>query len=104
MKKYLLFLVLISLASIQCNSSILDDPSTVISYSIPEPSHVKLTIENSYNTTIATLVDQDRAAGPYQISYSTSNLLEGIYFYTLEVKGLNTQYYSKQTNYLILVK
>ncbi len=33
-----------------CKSSILDDPSTIIRYSVPEISMVKLTIENSYNT------------------------------------------------------
>jgi len=104
MKKYLLIPILLSVFSIHCNSSILDDPSTIINFSIPEPSHVKLTIENSYNTTIATLSDHDREAGAYNISYSTSGLLEGIYFYTLEVKGLNSSYYSKETKFMILVK
>lgn len=104
MKKYLSILILISLFSIHCNSSILDDPTTPISYSIPEPSHVKITIENSYNTIITILLDQDRDAGLYEITFSTANLLEGIYFYTLEVKGLNSSYYSKQTHTLILVK
>ena len=97
-------ILLLLLPLFGCESSILDDPSTIISYSIPEPSHVKLTVENSYNTTIATLFDQDREAGAYQISYSTSNLLEGIYFYTLEVKGLNGSHYSKETKFMILVK
>ena len=104
MKKKYLFLVFLSIASLCCESSILEDPTTVISYSLPEPSYVKVTIENSYNTVIATLVDGNKPAGPYQLSYSTSNLLEGLYFYTLEVKGLNSNSYSKQTKPLVVVK
>lgn len=104
MKKLSLFFILLSIASLNCNSSILEDPSTVISYSIPEPSHVKITIENSYNSIIATVFDGEKPEGLFQVSFSTSNLLEGIYFYTLEVKGLNSNSYSKQTKPLIVVK
>lgn len=104
MKKFFLILLLLSLTTIACNSSILDDPSTPIDYSIPEPSHVKITIENSYNTVIGVLVDQDTNAGNYQFNFSMNNLLEGIYFYTLEAKGLNSSYYIKETRFLVLVK
>lgn len=85
MKKVLKIFIL--LLAFGCNSSILDDPSTTISFSIPEPSHVKLTIENSYNTTVAELIDQDMSAGSHIIQFNASNLAEGIYFYNLEITG-----------------
>lgn len=87
-----------------CNSSNLVDPSTVISYSIEQNSFVKLEIENSYNTIIATLVDEEQSAGGYSVDFSVSNLAEGVYFYTIEAKGINVDYYYKETKKILLVK
>lgn len=87
-----------------CHSSILDDPSTVIAYQIPEKSHVTLTIENNYNTVIATPVDKDMSAGNYSVSFNASNLLTGVYFYTIESKGINSNYYYKSTKKMLLIK
>jgi hypothetical protein len=86
-----------------CNSSILDDPSTSIEFYVPELSYVKLTIENSYDTQIATIVDEELAAGRYSFNFETSDLAEGIYFYTLEMKG-ESGTYSKLTKYMLLIK
>lgn len=86
-----------------CNSSILDDPTTSIKYSTPEYGHVNLSVENSYNTLIATLVDENQPAGAHEVSFDASNLAEGIYFYTLEFNGENGSYYKVQ-KYLILLK
>jgi hypothetical protein len=85
MKRYLLLIGLAFLV-VGCNSSILDDPSTTINFSIPEPSHVKLSVENSYNTLIAILVDADLPAGSFNANFDSSNLAEGIYFYTLDIR------------------
>jgi len=102
MKKNLLIIVL-SILVFGCNSSIVDDPSITIKFSVPESSHVLLTVENSYDTHIATLVDEELQAGAYQESFDVSNLAEGIYFYTLELKGVSGSY-SKSTNNLLLIK
>ncbi len=87
-----------------CKSSIVDDPSLSIRYSVPEKSMVKLTIENSYNTTILTPVYKEQNAGVYSINFDTSNFPEGVYFYTVELKGVNSTYYSKTTKNILLVK
>jgi hypothetical protein len=88
---------------IGCNSSILDDPSVTILYRITEESYVNLIVENSYDTQIATLVDEKQSAGYYQVSFDASNLAEGIYFYTLELTGESGDY-SKTTKHLLLIK
>lgn len=88
MKRYL-FVIVLTFLVIGCNSSIVDDPTTTIKYSVPELSHVKLYVENSYDTIVATLVDQVLAAGHYSVSFDTNNLAEGIYFYTIEFKQEN---------------
>ena len=87
-----------------CNSSLLVDPTTTISYSIDVRSHVTVTIGNSYNTTIATLTDEDMDPGIHTAGFNGSNLAEGIYFYTIEIKGIQSNYYSKTTKYILLVK
>lgn len=86
MKKLLLLFTLLIFG---CNSSILDDPSTTIKYSIPEPAHVKLSVENSYNTLIKILVNTNLPAGSFNANFDSSNLAEGIYFYILEIKPEN---------------
>lgn len=104
MRRLIFPLLLIVIAFAGCKSSILDDPSTTIRFSIPEPSHVKLTVENSYNTVVATLVDGVEPAGAYWADLDMQKLPEGMYFYTLETKGVETGNYSKKTTYFALVK
>ncbi|MEO8233284.1 MAG: hypothetical protein ABI638_13450 [Ignavibacteriota bacterium] len=101
MKIYLL--IFLAAFIFGCNSSILDDPSTTIQYSIPEPSHVKLTVENSYDTIIAVLVDGDLQAGSFQVNFDTNKLAEGIYFYTLEIKTQSGNN-SKMIRNMLLIK
>jgi hypothetical protein len=102
MKKYFV-LIILTFFVIGCNSSIVDDPTTTIKYSVPELSHVKLYVENSYDTIIATLVDTVQEAGNYQASFDANNLAEGIYFYTLKMTGESGKKYD-MTKQIILIK
>lgn len=87
-----------------CNSSILDDPSTVINYSLVQRSWVKITVENNYNTVVATLVDTIKNAGYYSANYNSSSLAEGVYYYNLEIKGVQGGSETKITRIMLLVK
>lgn len=102
MKKYL-FVIAITVLIFGCNSSIVDDPTTTIMYSVPELSHVKLYVENSYYTIVANLVDEVKQAGVYEVAFDINNLAEGIYFYTIELKGESGSY-SKTTHNMFLIK
>ena len=104
MKVFYFAILILTVTLIGCKSSILDDPSITIKYSVPEKSIVKLTIENSYNTIIATPVDKEQNAGAYSVYLDESYYAEGVYFYTIELKGVNSTYYSKITKNLLLVK
>ena len=101
MKRYLLIIVL-AYVIFGCNSSIVDDPTTSIKYSVPEPSHVKLYVENSYDTIVATLVDQIQQAGAYSVSFDANNLAEGVYFYTLKMEGESGAKYDITKQMLII--
>ena len=103
MKKINLFTSFTLLLLTSCNSSIVDDPTISILFLVPESAHVKLTVENSYDTLIATLVDEEKSPGAHQVSFDASNLAEGIYFYTLELRGESGSY-SKSTKHLLLIK
>jgi len=101
------FFVLITIIFFSgCESSILDtyssDPPSII-YSIPVDSYVKLTLENSYNTIVSTLVDGPQSAGVHQINVDTLGLKVGFYFYTLTAKGINDNSYFEATRRMILI-
>jgi hypothetical protein len=85
-----------------CNSSIVDDPSTVIRFSVPESSHVKLYVENSYDTIVATLVDEVKQAGVYDVVFDNNNLAEGIYFYTLKMTSDSGNIIESTRRFLLL--
>ena len=104
MKKSYLTLLFIALTMAGCKSSMLVDPTTIIRYIVHERSHVKLTVENNYNTVVATLVDMEKEAGVYSVSFDASGYAEGVYFYTLECTGIGNNFYSKITKQLLLVK
>lgn len=104
MNNYYLMVILALLLVSGCRSTVLDDPSTIISYSLPQTAHVKLTVENNYNTEIAVLVDADQNPGMYRATFNATGLLEGVYYYTLECKGINNNFYSKVTKYMLLIK
>jgi hypothetical protein len=55
------------------------NPNTIIRYTIPNTSHVSLTIYNLAGQLVATLVNEKMRLGSYEINYSTQNLPSGIY-------------------------
>jgi len=64
------------------------NPTTTITYSIAEPSHVRLTVYSVSGQKVATLVDGPLSAGTHSVVFDGSHLASGVYFYRLESKGL----------------
>jgi photosystem II stability/assembly factor-like uncharacterized protein len=60
------------------------NPNTLISYSLPTSSNIKLIIYNTLGQTIKTLESGYKSAGNYSVSFNASSLPSGIYFYKLE--------------------
>jgi hypothetical protein len=61
------------------------NPGTVISYSIPSTSNVKLIVFNTLGQIIKTLVAEYKNAGNYTINFDASSFASGVYFYQLSV-------------------
>ena len=64
------------------------NPSTKIKYSIPivgtsDRVSVQLKVYDVLGNQIATLVNEERSAGVYEVEFDASNLSSGVYFYTL---------------------
>ena len=60
------------------------NPSTIITYSLSEPSFVKLIIYDALGREISTLVDEYESEGMHKVRFNASDLPSGIYFYMLK--------------------
>ena len=74
------------------------NPSTSIRYSIPEGSFTSVKIYNSLGSEVATLVNETKPAGTYEVEFNASNLSSGIYYYTLQAGSFS------ETKKMILMK
>lgn len=59
------------------------NPSTRITYSLAAQSSVSLKVYDILGNKIATLVNTSQGVGVYEVSFNSSNLASGLYFYTL---------------------
>jgi len=60
------------------------NPTTKISFSIPQSARVAITVYNSLGQEITELVNRDFAAGNHSVDFDGSNFSSGMYFYTLK--------------------
>ena len=74
------------------------NPSTVISYSMPKPGNVKITISDINGRQVKVLADGYKAAGNYETVFDASLFASGVYFYRLESGDF------KQTKKMLLIK
>lgn len=59
------------------------NPSTIISYDLPEASHVALKVYDIIGREVATLYNGNKQAGTYNVLFNASRLASGVYFYQL---------------------
>ncbi|MFA5052300.1 MAG: T9SS type A sorting domain-containing protein [Patescibacteria group bacterium] len=59
------------------------NPATVISYSLPEATHVTLDVFNILGQKVATLINENQTAGEHNCTWVAREQASGIYFYRL---------------------
>jgi hypothetical protein len=74
------------------------NPSTIISYQLPVSGDVTLKVFDVLGREVATLVNEEKQPGVYEVEFVASQLSSGIYFYTLEAGEF------RDTKKLILIK
>ena len=74
------------------------NPKTQIDYELPLNGLVTLKVYDILGREITTLVNEEKAAGKYQVNFSSTGLSSGIYFYTLTSRA-----YSK-TKKMVVIK
>ena len=64
------------------------NPSTIISYQLPASGFVSLRVFDVLGNKVATLVDESKQSGSYEVVFNASNLPSGVYFYTLRASNV----------------
>ena len=60
------------------------NPQTAIGFTLPASGNVRLAVYDLLGRQIATLVDEQRVAGSYSVTFDASGLSSGLYVYRLE--------------------
>jgi hypothetical protein len=66
------------------------NPTTSISYRLPESSLVNLKVYDASGRLVADLVNQNQAAGTHEIEFDASHLSSGVYLYLLNTGNFQT--------------
>ena len=74
------------------------NPTTKINYAIPQPEFVSLRVYDVLGKEIATLVNEEKNSGNYQVDFTGYGLSSGIYYYTLKAGNYS------ETRKLVLLK
>lgn len=74
------------------------NPSTIIMFTVPQFSPVKLEVYDLSGKKIATLVNESKKAGQYMVYFNGSHLGSGMYIYKLVVAG------QSETRKMVLLK
>ena len=63
------------------------NPSTQITYGVPEAGHVRIAVYDLSGKEVGVLVDGYQAPGRYQVSWHPQQLASGVYFYKMEARN-----------------
>ena len=74
------------------------NPTTTIAFEIPKSSFVNLKVYDVLGRKVATLVNEEKPAGGYDVNFNEANLSSGIYFYKIQAGSF------VQTKKMILLK
>ncbi len=66
------------------------NPTTMVSYSLPTDSKVKIEITNMLGQSVKVLVNDNKSAGYYKTTWNAESLPSGIYFINITANGINS--------------
>jgi len=60
------------------------NPSTSLKYTVSSPQSVLLKVYDVLGNEVATLVNEEKPAGTYEVEFNANGLTSGVYFYRLQ--------------------
>jgi parallel beta-helix repeat protein len=79
------------------------NPATNISYNLPKSAKVVIKVYDIIGRVVKELVNEDREAGSYTVSFDGTNLASGIYFYKIEANQSDGKKFV-DTKKMVLIK
>jgi hypothetical protein len=80
------------------------NPGTIIRYSIPTQSNVRLIVYNFTGEKITDLINANQNAGSYEVSWVAENIASGIYLYFIEAMHSDDSEIFRSVRKMILLK
>jgi endonuclease I len=81
------------------------NPNTVIRYTLPFESNVRLSVYNSLGQVVINELSSGlKSAGTYDINFNAYSLTSGIYYYTIQANSTNGNHSFTSTKKMILMK
>ncbi len=80
------------------------NPSTIISYSLPSASRVKLQLFNSLGEEVGVLVNTNKNAGVHNFELNASNFASGVYFYRISAESISSSEKFNSVKKMLLIK
>ncbi len=66
------------------------NPTTIIKFTLPKKSSVKLKVYNSLGEEVVRLINEEKGPGNYQVVFDASSLASGAYFYRIVAGAFST--------------
>lgn len=79
------------------------NPTTTISYSLPQAMQVRIEIFNLLGQRVTTLVDGTQKAGLQNVTWDAGRVASGTYFYRIVAEAANGQRFVEQKT-MVLIK
>jgi len=80
------------------------NPSTVIRYALTFNSNVKIELYNILGEKVKELVNGEKEAGSHELSFNTTGLASGVYFYLIEAKSIDGKSEFRDVKKMVLLK
>jgi len=80
------------------------NPTTMIRFALPSRSNVKIEVYNTLGEKIKELVNEQKNSGNYEVSFNTTGLASGVYFYMIDAKSIDGKNEFRDTKKMVLLK
>ncbi len=80
------------------------NPATIISFAVPSQNHVSLKVFSVTGEEVATLVNELKEAGRYEVSFNASEMPSGVYFYVFRAGDAESSSSILATKKMMLLK